>query len=74
MGERAVSAKKDAFLPWVEKYRPAVLEDVVGNPEAITRLQAIARDGNMPHLIFSASLCRAFALCSVVCTGPTWLR
>ncbi|SCU81549.1 LAMI_0B06744g1_1 [Lachancea mirantina] len=40
-------------LPWVEKYRPRVLKDVVGNEETIERLQQIALDGNMPHLIIS---------------------
>ncbi|KAK9486804.1 P-loop containing nucleoside triphosphate hydrolase protein [Lipomyces starkeyi] len=40
-------------LPWVEKYRPVFLDDVVGNTETIERLKIIARDGNMPHLIIS---------------------
>lgn len=38
-------------LPWVEKYRPLVLSDVVGNTETVERLKVIARDGNMPHMI-----------------------
>lgn len=37
----------------VEKYRPQVLEDVVGNEETIDRLKIIAKDGNMPHIIIS---------------------
>ena len=37
--------------PWVEKYRPRFLSDVVGNEETLVRLQAIAQDGNMPNLI-----------------------
>ena len=37
----------------VEKYRPYVLNDIVGNTETIERLKIIARDGNMPHLIIS---------------------
>jgi replication factor C subunit 2/4 len=37
----------------VEKYRPVVLDDVVGNTETIERLKIIAKDGNMPHLIIS---------------------
>ena len=41
------------MLPKVEKYRPHTLSDVVGNTEAVDRLKAIARDGNMPNLIFS---------------------
>eukprot|EP00960_Hanusia_phi_P034426 751054-Hanusia_phi.AAC.7 len=37
----------------VEKYRPQTLKDVVGNEDAVARLQAIARDGNMPHLLLT---------------------
>ncbi|KAK9447791.1 P-loop containing nucleoside triphosphate hydrolase protein [Limtongia smithiae] len=40
-------------LPWVEKYRPVYLNDIVGNSETIERLKMIAKDGNMPHLIIS---------------------
>lgn len=38
-------------LPWVEKYRPHKLDDVVGNEETIERLKLIVQDGNMPHMI-----------------------
>lgn len=37
----------------VEKYRPQTLDDVVGNDDTIERLQVIAKDGNMPHIIIS---------------------
>eukprot|EP00121_Abeoforma_whisleri_P010161 Awhi_evm1s9365 len=40
-------------LPWVEKYRPLVLDDVVGNEETVSRLKVIAENGNMPNLILS---------------------
>ena len=40
-------------LPWVEKYRPHLLKDIVGNEETVERLQQIAADGNMPHMIIS---------------------
>ncbi|EKM61365.1 uncharacterized protein PHACADRAFT_111883 [Phanerochaete carnosa HHB-10118-sp] len=40
-------------LPWVEKYRPKTLDDVVGNSETIERLKVVARDGNCPHIILS---------------------
>ncbi|KAH9081671.1 P-loop containing nucleoside triphosphate hydrolase protein [Lactarius deliciosus] len=40
-------------LPWVEKYRPHVLDDIVGNSDTISRLKVIAKDGNVPHLIIS---------------------
>ncbi|KAG7365003.1 DNA polymerase III, gamma/tau subunit [Nitzschia inconspicua] len=38
-------------VPWIEKYRPQLLQDIVGNEETLIRLQAIARDGNLPNLI-----------------------
>ncbi|ODV60954.1 replication factor C subunit 4 [Ascoidea rubescens DSM 1968] len=40
-------------LPWVEKYRPKTLEDIVGNEETIERLKLIGKDGNMPNLIIT---------------------
>ena len=40
-------------MPWVEKYRPQTLNDVVGNNDAVSRLQRIAEDGNMPHMILT---------------------
>ena len=40
----------------VEKYRPKVLDDVVGNEETIERLKVIATEGNCPHIIIS--VCR----------------
>ena len=40
-------------LPWVEKYRPVYLEDIVGNEEAVSRLKVIAKTGNMPNMILS---------------------
>jgi len=37
----------------VEKYRPKVLDDVVGNSDTIERLKVIAKQGNVPHLVIS---------------------
>ena len=51
----AASAPSAGYqVPWIEKYRPQKLIDVVGNEETLVRLQAIARGGNLPNLI----LCR----------------
>ncbi|PLW35019.1 hypothetical protein PCASD_15338 [Puccinia coronata f. sp. avenae] len=58
-------------VPWVEKYRPVVLDDITGNSDTIERLKVIARDGNCPHIIISGApgigkttsiLCLAHAL------------
>jgi len=43
----------DLELPWVEKYRPQYLKDVVGNKDTIESLERIAQQGNMPHMILS---------------------
>lgn len=43
----------DLEMPFVEKYRPLLLSDIVGNVETIRRLQAIADEGNMPNLIIA---------------------
>ena len=40
-------------LPWVEKYRPSVLADVVGQKEAIGRLQSYVKGRNAPNMMFS---------------------
>lgn len=40
-------------LPWVEKYRPHKLDDIVGNEETVERLKLLVEDGNMPHMIIS---------------------
>mmetsp|Transcript_3905 Transcript_3905/g.11056 ORF Transcript_3905/g.11056 Transcript_3905/m.11056 type:complete len:349 (-) Transcript_3905:918-1964(-) len=49
----AVKKKSGYDVPWVERYRPQTLDEVVGNEETLVRLSAIARDGNMPNLILS---------------------
>jgi replication factor C subunit 2/4 len=37
--------------PWIEKYRPEYLNDVVGNKEVIMQLKHIAEQGNVPNMI-----------------------
>lgn len=39
--------------PWLEKYRPIKLEDIVGNEEAVSRLAHFAQQGNLPNIIIS---------------------
>ncbi|KAH1111122.1 hypothetical protein GYH30_009756 [Glycine max] len=40
-------------VPWVEKYRPSKVAIIVSYEDAVSRLQVIARDNNMPNLILS---------------------
>ena len=48
-------SKSSGLLPWVEKYRPTKVCEIVGNDDAVSRLQAIANDGNTPNIIFAVS-------------------
>ncbi|KAK0535735.1 replication factor C subunit 4 [Tilletia horrida] len=55
-GKPTTSAEAAAVsyeLPWVERYRPQTLDDVVGNSQTIDRLKAIQEGGNCPHLLIS---------------------
>ena len=39
--------------PWVEKYRPRLLDDIVNQLGIIKRLKQFVKDTSMPHLIFA---------------------
>ncbi|RLF88420.1 Replication factor C small subunit, partial [Thermococci archaeon] len=39
--------------PWVEKYRPGKLRDIVGQNHIVRRLQHYVKTGSMPHLLFA---------------------
>jgi replication factor C small subunit len=45
----------DTNLPWVEKYRPKTLDDVVGHKQIIERLKKYSDDKNLPNMIFAGS-------------------
>ena len=48
-----MSGSGDYDIPWIEKYRPEYLRDVVGNTDAVKRLEAIAVQGNVPNIILA---------------------
>lgn len=52
MKDKEKEVKEDE-APWVEKYRPLEIKDIVGNEETIQRLQIIAEEGNLPNIIIS---------------------
>lgn len=40
---------------WIEKYRPRILDEMVGQKEIVVRLQSYVKTGNLPHLLFTGS-------------------
>ncbi|XP_063900368.1 replication factor C subunit 4-like, partial [Zophobas morio] len=38
--------------PWVEKYRPKTIDEVVSQEEVVASLSAAVKVGNLPHLLF----------------------
>lgn len=41
------------MLPWIEKYRPKTIDDIVGNQEALSKLKVILKERNIPNIILS---------------------
>jgi replication factor C small subunit len=48
-----MSTQRVTEQPFVEKYRPRKLDDIVGQTEIIARLKAFVKDKAMPHLLFA---------------------
>jgi replication factor C small subunit len=44
---------REAFIPWVEKYRPKKLRDIVGHKPIVERLEAYVKARNLPHLLLA---------------------
>jgi replication factor C small subunit len=42
-----------SYEPWVEKYRPKTLDDIIGQTEIVDNLKAYVQSKNMPHLLFA---------------------
>jgi replication factor C subunit 2/4 len=60
-------------LPWVERFRPVCLEDVVGNDEGLKRLRLIGQHGNMPNMLLCGPPGTGKTT-SVLCLARTLLR
>ncbi|XP_064392892.1 replication factor C subunit 5-like [Halichondria panicea] len=43
---------KSQNLPWVEKYRPKHLDDLISHKEIITTIQRFMTEDRLPHLLF----------------------
>ena len=46
---------EDTPTIWIEKYRPVILADIVGQDDIVERLQSYVKTGNLPHLLFTGS-------------------
>ena len=69
-----------AWCKQVEKYRPTLVSDIVGNREAVERLQVVSEEGNMPNIILAVSfeaqpfgtvLACSARTCCWPCAGPS---
>lgn len=49
--DKAVPTKGDSQLPWVEKYRPQRLEDLVAHEDIIGIITNLIDNDNLPHLL-----------------------
>jgi hypothetical protein len=56
-----ITCSRQLISERVEKYRPRLLDDVVGNCDTISRLKVIAKDGNVPHLVISVRVFSVFS-------------
>ena len=45
-------SKAQKNLPWVEKYRPSALEDLVSHEDIITTIRKFLSEDKLPHLLF----------------------
>ncbi len=50
---------------WTEKYRPKVLEDVVGQTEVVKRLKAFVRSKNLQNLLFAGPAGTGKTTCAI---------
>ncbi len=41
------------MLPWVEKYRPKTLDEVIGQENIVKLMKSFLKQKNMPHLLFA---------------------
>lgn len=67
------------MLSQVEKYRPTLVSEIVGNREAVERLQVVSEEGNMPNIILAvrqtpSHVTPAPSVQVVRCTTWTWLQ
>lgn len=48
----AASDPVDRHLPWVEKYRPSSLDDLISHKDIVSTIQRFIQEDKLPHLLF----------------------
>ncbi|OWA50285.1 Replication factor C subunit 2 [Hypsibius exemplaris] len=49
----AAASNLASRVPWVEKYRPRLMKDIVGNEDTVSRLTIFSKMGNVPNIIIA---------------------
>ena len=61
---------------WIEKYRPKILNEVVGQDEIVERLKAYVKTKNVPHLLFAGPAGTGKTTCAIALAkelyGESW--
>lgn len=61
---------------WIEKYRPKILDEVVGHADIVERLKAYVDNTSMPHLMFAGPAGTGKTTCAIALTrqifGDDW--
>ena len=48
--------EQNDFLPWVEKYRPKTIDEIISHAQNIETIKKLLIGGSLPHLLFHGSL------------------
>jgi replication factor C subunit 3/5 len=48
-------ANQNDFLPWVEKYRPKTIDEIISHDQNIETIKKLLIGGSLPHLLFHGS-------------------
>ena len=64
--------EESAQVPWVEKYRPSKLEDLVGHEDITSILQRLIDNDNLPHLLLygppgTGKVCLVYYVYYILC-------
>ena len=70
---------EESHIPWVEKYRPHHIDDIVQQDEVVSALRSTLDKGDLPHLIFhgppgSGKTSTALALCHTLFENKEYKR